>query len=107
MKPKIRIAQFGLGPIGVETLRLAATKPWAQVVGAIDIDPSKMGRSLTELTGRRSLQQCKVFARLDDLIAEQKPDIIFHTAVSRFKTAFGQLEPMARRGISAVSSCEE
>ena len=36
-----------------------------------------------------------------------KPDVIFHTAVSKFKDAFAQIEPMARRGISVVSSCEE
>src|ERR1041384_6033467 len=30
---KIKIAQFGLGPIGIETLKLAATKPWADIVG--------------------------------------------------------------------------
>src|SRR6185437_4428435 len=30
-----------------------------------------------------------------------------HTTVSKFKAAFPQLEPLARRGISVVSSCEE
>jgi hypothetical protein len=107
MKSKIKIAQFGLGPIGVETLRLAANKPRAHIVGAIDIDPSKVGRNLNELTRLSRLRGCKVFASADDLIAKEKPDIIFHTAVSRFKPAFGQLEPIARRGISIVSSCEE
>src|SRR5207244_9590179 len=46
---KIKIAQFGLGPIGLETLKLAATKPWAEIVGVIDLDPSKAGTSLGEL----------------------------------------------------------
>ena len=40
-------------------------------------------------------------------MAQGKPDIVFHTAVSRFKDAFTQVEPMARQGISVVSSCEE
>ena len=43
---KIRIAQFGLGPIGSETLKLAAAKPWAEIVGAVDIAPQKMGKNL-------------------------------------------------------------
>ena len=47
---KIKIAQFGLGPIGLETLKLAATKPWAEIVGGIDIDPAKLGMDLGELT---------------------------------------------------------
>ena len=47
---KIRIAQFGLGPIGLETLKLAAPKPWAEIVGGIDIDPAKIGQDLGALT---------------------------------------------------------
>ena len=43
---KIKIAQFGLGPIGIETLKLAATKPWVEIIGGIDIDPAKIGKSL-------------------------------------------------------------
>jgi 2,4-diaminopentanoate dehydrogenase len=104
---RIKVAQFGLGPIGLETLKLAATKPWAAVVGGVDIDPDKIGKDLSELTGVKSLRGRRVFGSLDDLVAEAKPDAIFHTAVSRFKAAFTQLEPMARRGLSVVSSCEE
>ena len=104
---KIKLAQFGLGPIGLETLKLAATKPWAKVVGGIDIDPAKVGKDLGELTRVKTLRGLRVYPTLEKLIAAEKPDIIFHTAVSRFKAAFEQIEPMARSGISVVSSCEE
>lgn len=104
---KIKIAQFGLGPIGLETLKLAATKPWAEIVGGIDIDPAKIGRDLGQLTQTGSLRGRKVYRSLDELVSHAKPAVIFHTAVSKFKDAFGQVEPMARRGISVVSSCEE
>ncbi len=103
----IKVAQFGLGPIGLETLKLAATKPWAEVIGGIDLDPAKIGRDLGELTQSKALRGLRVYGCLEDLLAEAKPDIIFHTAVSKFKPAFEQIEPMARRGISVVSSCEE
>lgn len=104
---KIRIAQFGLGPIGIETLKLAATKPWAKIVGGIDIDPAKAGRSLAKITGLRSLRSARVYRSLDDLLHRTTPDLIFHTAVSRLKDAIAQIEPMTRAGISVVSSCEE
>jgi 2,4-diaminopentanoate dehydrogenase len=104
---KIKVAQFGLGPIGLETLKLAATKPWAQVVGGIDIDPAKIGKDLGELTGTKALRGRLVYGSLRELVARAKPDIIFHTAVSKFRDAFTQIEPMARQGISVVSSCEE
>jgi 2,4-diaminopentanoate dehydrogenase len=96
----IRVAQFGLGPIGLETLRLAATKPWARILGAVDNDPAKAGRD-------RRLRGRKVHPSLDELLARATPDLIFHTAVSKFNLACSQIEPMARAGISVVSSCEE
>ena len=49
----------------------------------------------------------RVWGSLEELVACGRPDVIFHTAVSRFKDAFVQIEPMARRGISVVSSSEE
>jgi 2,4-diaminopentanoate dehydrogenase len=92
----ISIAQFGLGPIGIETLKLAARKPWARIVGGIDINPAL-----------DSLRDAKVYRSLEDLLARTKPDVIFHTAVSKIRDAVAQVEPMARAGISVVSSCEE
>jgi 4-hydroxy-tetrahydrodipicolinate reductase len=104
---KISIAQFGLGPIGLETLRLAATKPWARIIGAIDIDPAKIGQDLGGLARCPSLKGRKVYGSLRELLAHGKPDLIFHTAVSKLKDACAQIEPLARQGISVVSSCEE
>lgn len=103
----IKAAQFGLGPIGIETLKLLARKPWARVIGAVDIDPAKAGRDLGELTGMSSLRGLKVHRTIQELLKTGKPDLVFHTAVSRFKEAFPQLEPIVRPGVSVVSSCEE
>jgi 4-hydroxy-tetrahydrodipicolinate reductase len=107
MKTRFKIAQFGLGPIGLETVKLAAAKPWVQVVGGIDIDPAKVGQDLADLTGNKALRECRVYGSLKELLAVVRPDIVFHTAVSRFKLAFDQIEPMAREGINVISSCEE
>ncbi len=104
---KLKIAQFGLGPIGVETLKLAATRPWAGVVGAVDIAPDKVGRDLGQVTGSKSLKGRRVFGSLEEVVAQTRPDLVFHTAVSRFEEAFEHLASMARLGINVVSSCEE
>jgi 4-hydroxy-tetrahydrodipicolinate reductase len=69
LKMKIRIAQFGLGPIGLETLKLAALKPWAEVIGGIDIDPAKIGQDLGALTRMKSLRGRRVWGSLDELAA--------------------------------------
>lgn len=104
---KIKVAQFGLGPIGIETLKLAATKPWLEIVGGIDIDPAKVGKMLSEITGDNSIRNAHVHRSLEELVTRTKPDLIFHTSISRLKEAYAQIEPIVRAGISVVSSCEE
>ena len=107
MRTTVKIAQFGLGPIGRETLKLAATKPWAKVVGAVDIDSAKIGKDLAAITGLDAFRKQFVYESLDVLLRAAKPDVILHTSVSKFPEAFTQLMPMAARGINVVSSCEE
>ena len=98
MTSRINVAQFGLGPIGIETIKLAASKPWAEVIGAVDIDPAKVGRDLGELTGLRRLRGRKVHGSLAALTASGRPEVIFHTTVSKLKAACAQIEPMIRAG---------
>ena len=105
MKRVLKVAQFGLGPIGQECLKLVATKPWARVVGAIDSDPAKVGKDIRALCGIPHLKPLRVCGAVPEL--REKPDLIFHTAVSRLDSAFSQLVPILARGINIVSSCEE
>jgi 4-hydroxy-tetrahydrodipicolinate reductase len=105
MKPKLKVAQFGLGPIGIECVKLASSRTWARIVGAVDIDPDKVRVDLGELTGVKKLRGLRIVGSSDQLPA--KPDLVFHTTVSRFGKAFTQIEQLARQGIDVVSSCEE
>lgn len=52
----IRVIHYGLGPIGVGVAKLVAKRTDMRIVGAIDIDPNKVGRDLGALlgVGRRS-----------------------------------------------------
>jgi 2,4-diaminopentanoate dehydrogenase len=104
---KIRVAQFGLGPIGLETVKLAAGKPWIEVIGGVDTAPAVRGADLGKLTGHKQLRGKRIHPSLEDLLAEAQPDVILHTTVSQLSQAFEQIEPMVRRGLNVVSSCEE
>jgi 4-hydroxy-tetrahydrodipicolinate reductase len=104
---KIKVAQFGLGPIGIESIKLAGEKDWIEVVGGIDIDPAKIGKSLGELTGVANLNAAKVYKTFDELAASAKPQVIIHTAGSKADVSIQQIMPMARQGVSVVSSCEQ
>ena len=47
---KIRVIQFGLGPIGAGVARVIAGRSDFQIVGAVDIDKAKVGQDVGEIT---------------------------------------------------------
>jgi hypothetical protein len=104
---RIKIAQFGLGPIGIESVKLLATKPWAELVGGVDIDPQKHGKTIADVAGIAAMRSCKIHPSFDALWAEAQPQVVLHTAGSKAEETIRQIEPIARHGVSVVSSCEE
>jgi len=104
---KIKVAQFGLGPIGIESVTLAASQGWLEIVGGVDIAPEKTGRSLAEIAGVPSLEGAKVYPSIDALLSAATPDVILHTASSSAATSLQQVRPALERGISVASTCEE
>jgi 2,4-diaminopentanoate dehydrogenase len=104
---RIKIVQFGLGVIGVEALKLAASKPWIEVVGAVDIDPGKVGKPLAFFTGVEAHEKCRVYSTFDAAWESEKPDVVLHTAGSKVGQTFDQIESMVRAGVSVASTCEE
>ncbi len=104
---KVKVAQFGLGPIGLASLQLAASNPWMEIVGAIDNDPAKAGRSLAEFTGLGSLDGLTVSPTLEEVFRDTQPDVILHTATSRARATLEQMRPALEFGVSVASTCEE
>ncbi len=98
----ITVAQYGIGPIGAEIARLLLTKPWIRVIGAIDIDPEKIGKDLGEVIGLDRKVGVLVTADL-----EGKPDVVCHSTGSRLRDVAGQLDSLLSRGCHVVSTCEE
>jgi hypothetical protein len=104
---KVKVAQFGLGPIGLESLKLAAEQPWMEIVGAVDHDPKKSGRSLVELTGMGSLDGLSLSPNLEELFRETQPEVILHTASSSAAATLQQIRPALELGLAVASTCEE
>ncbi|MHC4917435.1 MAG: dihydrodipicolinate reductase, partial [Planctomycetota bacterium] len=102
----IRVLQFGLGPIGVRSARLAAGKEDMELVGAVDIDPEKVGKDAGELDGGKPLG-VKVSDDAAKVLAETGAQVALHTTSSKFDAIVPQLELLAGAGCSVVSSTEE
>jgi len=98
----ISVAQYGIGPIGAEIARLLLTKPWVKLVGAVDIDPNKIGKDLGEVIGLDRKVGVPVTPDL-----QGKPDVVCHSTGSRLREVVDQLESLLGRGCHVVSTCEE
>lgn len=104
---KIKVVQFGLGPIGLESLRLAASHGAFEIVGGIDIDPAKTAQTLGALTGIPALHSARVYPSFEAFFAAETAQVILHTSSSSAAASLAQLRPALERGLAAVSTCEE
>lgn len=108
MTPTYRIVQYGLGPIGQACLQaLLAKKRGIELVGAIDIDPNKVGKDVAELIGHPTPTGVIVSADAEAVLRETKPDVVVHTTSSFLAAMYDQLVLCARHGAHVVSSTEE
>ena len=71
----IRVIHFGLGPIGAAVVRQVAERKGFKIVGAVDIDPAKVGRDLGEVTGLGRKLKVTVSDNAKKAIKASKPDV--------------------------------
>lgn len=107
MNRKIRVAQFGTGKMAVYTMRYAM-EHGCEVVGAIDINPSVIGKDIGEIMGIDNTG-VKVTALEDAGVMLQaiKPDICIVTTMSLLNDVYDALMLCAKLGINAITTCEE
>lgn len=103
---KLRVLSIGLGPIGQAAARLAAGKSGMELVGAVDLDPEKVGQDLGELLGE-SAWGIHVEDRLSAALERLKPDVAIHCTSSFIPKVVSQLIEVASAGVNLVSSTEE
>ena len=87
---KIRVVQYGLGPIGCRLARLMAGRSDLELVGFIDIDPAKVGQDAAKIV---EAEECPGVAVSDDpakVFASAKPDIVVHATGSHLPRVKGQ-----------------
>lgn len=107
MKKKIRVIQYGIGPIGASIVRLMRQKNSLEIVGAIDTDAIKVGRDLGEVVGA-SDAPWGVLVSADAASVLAKPaDVVVHSTSSYLTSVMDQLLACLGAGLCIVSTCEE
>lgn len=107
MTTPVRVVSFGLGPIGLAAARLALQKSSLQLVGAIDVDPAKVGKDLGELLELGRATGVVVESDAEAALKRLQPDVMLHCTSSFMPMVKDQLLLAARCGVDVVSSTEE
>ncbi len=106
-KRKIRVIQYGLGYIGLETVRAILKKEALTIVGAVDTNPRLAGKDLGELLKLPAPLGVTVSDQPRELLADVKADVVIHTTGSRIPSIYQQFEDILEKKINIVSASEE
>ncbi len=105
MTDRIRVIQYGLGPIGSAAARLIQDREKLELIGAVDIDPAKVGKDLGEVIGLDHSLGIEVKQRVAEVGTEA--DVVMHTTNSYFDQFSEQIIELLDAGYDIVSTSEE
>jgi hypothetical protein len=104
---RIRVIQYGLGPIGSALGRHIAERPELELVGAVDIDPQKVGKDAGTVMGLGHELGHPVKAKLAEVLATAPADVVAHATGSYFDLFKPQILEILAAGLDVVSTAEE
>jgi hypothetical protein len=107
VKKKIRVVQFGVGPIGASIVRLMRQKESLEITGAIDNDPAIAGRDLGEIAGAPDAPWGVAVSPDAAAVLAKQVDVVIHSTSSYLPSVMDQLLTCLAAGCCVVSTCEE
>ena len=104
---RIRVLLVGLGPIGASIARQVIARKGFQLVGAVDVDPEKVGLDAGRVIGADQTLRLKVTGDIGRTIKAAKPDVAVVCTSSSLKTVIEQFEEVLRHRVPIVTTTEE
>jgi 4-hydroxy-tetrahydrodipicolinate reductase len=103
----VKVLQYGVGSIGSKAVKALVSKPWIEIVGAVDSDEGKKGRDLGVVAGLDRRLDVEVYGSLAEALKHVKADIVLHTTSSWLDLVEPQILEIVEGGLSVISTCEE
>jgi len=107
MSDRTRVVQVGLGAVGRMLTSYLLERPNLHIVGAVDLDPSLIGRDLGEVAGFDQALGITICADLREPFADGPVEAALLTTVSGLAQAKPQIEALLACKTNIISSCEE
>lgn len=104
---QIRVVLVGLGPIGVAVARQLVSRKGFRLVGAVDVDPLKVGKDVGEIAELGRRLRVRVTPDIGKTIRATKPDIAVMCTSSSLKSVLPQFEQVLKHQVPIVSTTEE
>lgn len=103
----LRIFQYGCGKMSVYTMKFVIENG-GTIVGAVDINPSVIGKDIGEIIGGGKVGVVVENAnKAEELLTELKPDCVIVTTMSLLADVEDALMVCAKCGVNAITTCEE
>jgi 4-hydroxy-tetrahydrodipicolinate reductase len=102
----LNVIVIGLGPIGINAAIAVQQDRGMKLVGLVDLDPAKLGKSLAQLNGGKSSAGPKVVSSIAATVSA-RPQVAIVTTASHFDRVAPTLRECIKRKLHVVSSCEE
>ncbi|MCZ7572928.1 MAG: hypothetical protein M5U01_30620 [Ardenticatenaceae bacterium] len=107
MAHRIRVIQYGLGPIGSAVARHVVERTGLELVGAVDINPVMVGKDVGELIGLDRSLGFPVNDRLVRATERAEADVVIQTTGSYLHSVKHQIIEILETGLNVVSTAEE
>ena len=107
MDRKVKVVQYGTGKMSVYTMRYVYEKG-GEIVGAVDVNPAVIGKDISSVMGGEPKGVTITGVQgAEEMLKQEKPDIVVVTTMSLIKDVEDALMLCARLGINAITTCEE
>ena len=103
----IKVIHIGIGPIGAGVVRQVAGRRGLTIVGAVDIDPAKIGRDLGDVCAVGRKLKVKVTDDIARTIKAVRPDVAILCTSSSLKKVVPEFEAVLKLKVPIVSTTEE
>lgn len=109
MKENVKVILWGLGLMGQGMAKMICKKRGFSIVGAIDLDPSKVGKKLYELleVERTENNDVVILDNPEEVIKEKAADVVLIATASFTKAVYPQIKFAAEKGINVITTAEE